>query len=77
MGFVGDKFNVSPAGLITDQVEELLKARGIREDIVSEYLDCLKNCEYRRFAPTESDNGELKKFFDRSKKAIVNLEKEI
>lgn len=77
MGFIGDKLNVPAAGLITEQVEEMLRARGIKQELVKEYLDCLKNCEYGRFAPTDSDNGELKRFFERSKKAIVNLEKEI
>ncbi len=77
MGFVGDKFNVPSAGLMTDEIETMLKSRGVKEDIVSEYVNCLKDCEYRRFAPTENDNGELKAFFERSKKAIINLEKEI
>lgn len=77
MGFIGDKFNVAAAGLITDQVEAMLRSRGVQEEVSREFINCLKNCEFRRFAPEESDNGELKEFFERSKKAIVNLEKEI
>ncbi|MFQ5864860.1 MAG: BatD family protein [bacterium] len=77
MGFIGDKLNVSAAGLITDQVDEMLRQRGINKEIVSEYMSCLQTCDYGRFAPTDSDNSEMKQFFEKAKKAIINLEKEL
>ncbi|MFQ5823678.1 MAG: BatD family protein [bacterium] len=77
MGFIGDKLNVSAAGLITDQVAEMLRTYHIDKEIVSDYLDCLQTCDYRRFAPTNLDNGEMQEFFEKAKKAIINLEKEI
>jgi hypothetical protein len=77
MGFIGDKLNVSAAGLITDQVDEMLRSRGINSEIVSEYIECLQTCDYGRFAPTDSDNGGMQKFFEKAKRAIINLEKEL
>ncbi|RMF63055.1 MAG: protein BatD [Calditrichaeota bacterium] len=77
MGYIGDKFNVAAAGLITDQVETMLRERGIQAETVSNYIDCLQTCDYKRFAPTEADRDEMKAFFDKARKAIIALEREI
>ncbi|MFQ5771910.1 MAG: hypothetical protein ACE5HX_15350, partial [bacterium] len=77
MGFIGDKMNVPAAGLITDQVDAILRSRGINDKIVANFLECLNTCDFKRFAPSVSDNGEMKIFFEKAKKAIINLEKEI
>lgn len=77
MGFIGDKLNVPAAGLITDEVENMLRARGIAEEVVGDYLDCLKTCDFMRFAPTESQNGELQGFFEKARNAIIKLDKAI
>ncbi|MCG8605917.1 BatD family protein [bacterium] len=75
MGFIGDKFNVPAAGLITDEVDTMLHKRGIDKAIVEDYLDCLKACDFKRFAAADSDNGEMKQFFDSAKKAIISMER--
>jgi hypothetical protein len=77
MGFIGDKLNVSAAGLITDEVEAVLRRRRVPEAVVQEYLDCLKTCDFRRFAPSESDNGQMKILFEKARKALINLDKGI
>lgn len=77
MGFIGDKFNVSAAGLITDEVNEILRNRGMDEETVSQYIECLQTCDYQRFAPSESDNGEMKALFDKARKAIIDLERSL
>ncbi|MFQ5603044.1 MAG: BatD family protein [bacterium] len=77
MGFIGDKINVPAAGLITEQVDALLRKRGIEDQIVSRFLDCLNTCDFKRFAPTDSDNGEMKTFFNKAKKALIDLDRVI
>ncbi len=77
MGFIGDKLNVEPAGLITDEVDALLRARGIKEETIGRYLECLRTCDFKRFAPAESDNGEMSAFFELARKAIIELDREI
>ena len=77
VGFIGDKLNVASAGLITDEVDRMLHDQKIDENTVSDYLDCLKTCDYKRFAPSDSNKVEMNDFFEKTKKAIVNLEKEI
>jgi len=68
---------VASAGLITDEVDRMLHDQKIDENTVSDYLDCLKTCDYKRFAPSDSNKVEMNDFFEKTKKAIVNLEKEI
>ncbi|HEX9970623.1 MAG TPA: BatD family protein, partial [bacterium] len=77
MGFLGDKFNISSAGIITDQVEEVMKSKNIPEDVIRQYLSCLQVCDYQRFAPSNSNLQGMKDFFDQAKQAIVSLERVI
>jgi len=77
LGFVGDKFNVSAAGLITDQVDEVLKTKGVGENVRTTYLGCLHNCDYKRFAASDSNNGEMKSFYETAKQALMTLDREI
>lgn len=77
MGFIGDKLNVASAGLVTDEVNSMLHQRGIDEETVTNYIACLQTCDYKRFAPSDANNGEMKEFFARAKQAIISLDKEI
>ena len=77
MGFLGDKLNISSAGIITDEVEDLMKNKGMKEEVIKQFLLCLKMCDYQRFAPSEAKIDEMKLFFDEAKQAIVTLEKVI
>lgn len=77
MGFLGDKFNISAAGIITDEVEELMRTKGVAEQVIKQYLTCLQVCDYQRFAPSDAKLEAMKQFFDQAKQAIVALEKVI
>jgi hypothetical protein len=77
MGFLGDKFNIAAAGIITNEVEELMQTRGVDGQVIRQYLSCLQICDYQRFAPSNAKLDEMKKFFDQAKQAIVALEKVI
>lgn len=75
MGFIGDKFNVSAAGIITDEVETLMRERGVDEQVIKKYMNCLRICDYQRFAPATAKLDDMKKFLNEAKQAIVELEK--
>lgn len=77
MGFLGDKFNIAAAGIITDEVEGLMKKHNIPEHVISQYLACLQMCDYQRFAPSSAKQDEMEQFFTQAKNAIVTLEKVI
>jgi len=77
LGFLGDKFNIAAAGIITDEVEGLMKKHALPAEVVSQYLSCLQMCDYQRFAPSSAKLEEMKKFFDEAKNAIIALERVI
>jgi hypothetical protein len=77
MGFLGDKFNIAAAGIITDEVEELMRMHGVDEQVIKQYLSCLQVCDYQRFAPSTAKLEAMQQFFDRATLAIVALEKVI
>lgn len=77
LGFLADKLNISAAGIITDQVEQMMKSRNIDGQVISQYLNCLQVCDYQRFAPSNASSDEMKQFYNQAKKAIVSLEKVI
>lgn len=77
MGFLGDKFNIASAGIITDQVEELMRSKNIQDEVIQQYLSCLQVCDYQRFSPSNSNLHEMQNFFNQAKQAIVSLERVI
>lgn len=77
MGFLGDKLNISAAGIITDEVEDLMKEKNVSVDVIEKYISCLQTCDYQRFAPSSGGFVEMKTFFGEAKQAIISLEKVI
>ena len=75
LGFLADKFNISAAGIVTDQVEELMKQNGIEENVISQYMECLQICDYQRFAPSTSSMEQMNAFYEKAKSAIIAVEK--
>lgn len=75
MGFLGDKLNISAAGIITDEVEGLMRSKGVDESVIHQYLSCLQTCDYQRFAPSTARLDDMKAFFNQARQAIVALEK--
>ncbi len=75
LGFVADKTNQSAAGLMRDNVEQLLKENGVEQEMVSEYLACLDEADFRRFAPGQTAATDAKQFYDRAADLLSNLGK--
>jgi len=76
-GYIGDKLNRASAGLIIEDVEKELFAKNIQEESIHRFVDCVKSCDFNRFAPGQSDEQKMAAFFDTAKHAIVDLEKQL
>ncbi len=50
-GYISDKFSIPLAELSMESVNEALKNRNVKEEIVSQFIKTLTNCEFARFAP--------------------------
>ena len=53
-GFLADTLNLAEAGILRDDVRARLVARGATDAVVDAYLDCLEDCDRRRFSPSET-----------------------
>jgi len=77
LGFLGDKFNLPTAGIMTDEVEKLMREHRVDNETIQSYLDCLRICDFQRFAPANSTLEEMQRCFDDASQAIIRLEKVI
>jgi len=75
LGFVADKLNLPPAGLMTDDVKAKLEKRRVDSAVISEMLDCLGACDFHRFAPGENVLTEMETHYQKAKEAIIKLDK--
>jgi hypothetical protein len=48
--YIADKLNISPYGLTTDSISQLLQAKGIDPALIAELNALLKQCDFARFA---------------------------
>jgi hypothetical protein len=50
-GYMSDKFNIPRATLSMDSAHDALKTKGVKEELITRFIEVLNNCEYARFAP--------------------------
>lgn len=75
MSFLANKLNLDEAGLMMNQVRQILADKNVNEKIINLYMDCLQICDFQRFAPADSGVDEMKKFYTRAQSAITYLQK--
>jgi hypothetical protein len=75
IGFLGNKLNLAEAGLITDDVERMLRENQVNSEIIRAYLDCLHTCDFQRFAPTQSNGKAMQEFYKQAQRVIEEMEK--
>lgn len=75
--FVGNKLNISEAGMLSADVRKQLTDRNVHSEVIEDYFDCLAVCDRMRFSPTGADEAEMKAFLKRVAKAITDLERQI
>ena len=76
-GFLGDKLNIAEAGLIREDVADLLKGNSVAQDVIDAYFACLEHCDRQRFAPSEPDVDVMREFFGRVEAAMSALDGEL
>jgi len=76
-GFLGDKLNVAEAGLIREDVGEMLRAASVSQDVIDRYFACLEHCDRQRFAPSEPDEEIMAEFLGEVEVAMSELDREL
>ena len=75
LGFVADKSNQASAGLLKDDVKKILQEKAVQDTLIQEYLQCLDEADFRRFAPGEASEESAKSFYQRAAEILENLGK--
>ncbi len=75
-GYLSDKLSIPQSKLNKEEAIKAFKQKGISEIIANDFLEVLNNCEYARFAPSDSAN-DMEDMYGRAVQSIITLEKEI
>lgn len=73
IGFLGDKLNIAEAGMISEEVRSVLRARGIAQEVIDEYFACLQICDLKRFSPAGATIEEMRTFVEQAETAMGKL----
>ncbi|MBN1153497.1 protein BatD [candidate division KSB1 bacterium] len=77
IGFLADKLNLSAAGIITDELEAMMREKGIDQETVASFMDCINRCDYQRFAPSDSTTEEMNQLYEQAQMVISKIERSI
>ncbi len=78
LGLIGDKLNVETAGMVPDQIEELLAARSVDPELRREVRDCLDYFAFVRFAPgTGADAETTRRYLRRAERLAEQLDRSL
>lgn len=82
--YIADKLNIAAAGIVTEELEKMLKQKRVDDDLVQSYIACLRVCDFHRFASVKSplphsagQAEEMKKLYEDSRKAIYTMEERL
>jgi len=75
--YIGDKFNVSTAGLTSQQVIDLLHEKKIESETIDQLKHNLEACDMARFAPTMLTPESTRSVLDSAKRVIDTLEQRL
>ena len=75
-GYISDKLNIPVSRLSKDNIEEKLRNHGVNEELITEFLNALNDCEFARFAPGD-ENQAMDKVYSSSIEVISKMENSI
>ena len=71
--YAGNKMNIPVAELSKEKVVASLKEKNVAEEITSELIKLLDECEFARYAPG-LQSGNLREVYNRAAKIITKIE---
>jgi len=74
-GYACDKLNIEMTDFNPQIVENALKSKLKKVDLIETYIECLQESDFRQFSGSSSDFEEMKNFFDRAQTILTQLEK--
>lgn len=75
-GYISDKFNIPRATLSMDSVNEALKNKNVKDELIDQFITALNNCEFARFAPGEKSQV-MEQLYSEAIDVITNTEQQL
>jgi len=74
MAYVADKLNVSPHGMTSDQLADLLRSKQVPDSLIEEAIGFLRQCDFARFAPATPSSDDLAGALATAEQVMVKME---
>ena len=75
--YLGDKFGTAGIGLTHPRIEELLVSGGAPDDLRATFHRTLEACDFARFAPSSSDEAEMRRVLESAEGCLADLERSL
>lgn len=75
-GYISDKLNIPQASLNKDNVQAALTEKNVDPSLISQFIKCLDNCEFARYAPGDP-NENMENLYHNAVEVISNMEAKI
>ncbi|MBI4682948.1 MAG: protein BatD [Nitrospirae bacterium] len=73
--YVGNRFHVPSGGMTADSAGEVLKDKGLAQDMLSRLINIFKECDMARYAPSETGGDKMQEILKELKEIIDYLER--
>ncbi len=75
--FIADKLNLSGLQLISRDIADRLRQRGVPDHLLDEYLRCMQLCDEARFAPSPTGLQETDKVYQLVRSTLVEIDRRL
>jgi Zn-dependent M16 (insulinase) family peptidase len=72
--YIADKLNISPHGLTSERITELLKAKSAEGTVIRNVVDLIQKCDFARFAPASITQEDITESLAKAEQTIVQIE---
>ena len=72
-GYVGDKLNIPVEQLSHDNISQRLSERNVDDEVITQFIGALDECEFERYAPGDP-KGNMNKVYEKAMTAIEKIE---
>lgn len=73
--FLKARLNIETTDISKERITEILQQRNVDETTINEFVEVLNDCDFARYTPTT--NVMMQKEFDKAKKVITKIDKQV
>jgi len=73
--FLYERLGIPSARITAEEVAEAMRDKGVEEETIGRYRDCVSRLDYLRFAPASETTGEMKELIEAARLIVRELRK--